>query len=93
MREVSQLQGHVKYSQKLWKGQLVRHHICFPDLILFFSFLPCLIYNLVCYTLSRNHIEISKITVSKYSDICSDFCLYMHLSSIFEILGNKLTGW
>ena len=37
MHEVSQLQGHVEDNQKLWRGHLVRRHICSPDPDAFFS--------------------------------------------------------
>ena len=60
MREISQLKGHVEDNQKLWRGQLVRHHIRSPNLMLFCSFLPWLIDNLGCCTLFSNHIEILK---------------------------------
>ena len=73
-------------NQKLWRGQLVRHHIRYHDLIRFCSFLPCLIDNLGCYNLFGNEIEI--LIFSKYSEID----LWMHRSKIFEMLGNKVTG-
>ena len=71
MRKVSQLQGRVEDNQKLYRGQLVRHHIRSPDLMLFCSFLPLLIDNIGCYTLFGNHIE---ILIVQFQNILKFIC-------------------